>query len=41
MIGLYGLKTRKADLLFSVLMATMVVAALALGGYSAYHRLHG
>jgi hypothetical protein len=38
-IGIYGLKTRKADLIFSVAMAVLVLAAFALGGYAAIHDL--
>ena len=38
-VGLYGLITRKADLLFSVVMAVLVLAALAIGGYTAVHDL--
>jgi hypothetical protein len=38
-VGLYGLKTRKADLIFSVVMAALVVAAVVIGGYEAVHHL--
>jgi hypothetical protein len=38
-IGIYGLKTRKADLLFSVVMAVLVLTAFALGSYAAVHDL--
>lgn len=42
LLGLYGLKTRKADLIFSVLMAVMVVAAIVVAVYAALHgvRIH-
>ena len=38
-IGIYGLFTRKADLVFSIWMAGLVVAAIALAGYGAYSTL--
>jgi hypothetical protein len=38
-VGLYGLITRKADLLFSIVMAVLVLAALAIGGYTAVQDL--
>ncbi|MGH9122289.1 MAG: hypothetical protein ACRDYC_10155 [Acidimicrobiales bacterium] len=38
-IGIYGLVTRKADLVFSVWMAGLVVLALGLAGYGAYSTL--
>ena len=38
-VGIYGLRTRKADLLFSLLMGALVVAAIVIGGYSAVSQL--
>ena len=40
-VGIYGLVTRKADLVFSILMVLLVVAAvvLALYGANAIHHL--
>jgi hypothetical protein len=40
LIGIYALKTRKADVLFSVLMAGLAIAAVAIGAYGALYRLH-
>ena len=31
LVGIYGLKTRKADLIFSIWMLGLVVAAIVLG----------
>jgi hypothetical protein len=39
-IGLYGLKTRKADVVFTLVMAALVVAAVALGAYEVFHLRH-
>jgi ABC-type uncharacterized transport system permease subunit len=39
-VGIYALKTRKADVLFSILMAVLAGAAIALGAYGALYRLH-
>jgi hypothetical protein len=39
-MGIYALATRKADLIFALTMAVMLVVAVALGGYGVYHRLH-
>ncbi len=38
-IGLYGLKTRKADLLFTLVMGVLVAVAVAvaLGAYEVLH----
>ncbi len=38
-IGIYGLVTKKADLVFSLLMAGIVVAAVVLAGVGAYDQL--
>jgi hypothetical protein len=40
LVGIYALKTRKADLLFSLLMAALAAAAIVLGAYGALYRLH-
>lgn len=32
-VGIYGLKSHKADLLFSIVMVVLVVVALALAAY--------
>jgi hypothetical protein len=39
LIGIYGLVTRKADLIFSILMGTLLICSLALGGIWVYHRI--
>jgi hypothetical protein len=39
-VGIYGLITRKADLIFAIIMAALLVAAVVIGGIGAYHRLH-
>lgn len=41
LVGIYGLVTRKADLIFSLLMVALVVVAalLAVSGISAIHHL--
>ncbi len=39
-VGIYALKTRKADVLFSVLMAVLAGAAVAIGIYGALYRIH-
>jgi hypothetical protein len=38
-LGVYGLVTRKADLIFSLFMAGFVVASLVLGGMGVYQQL--
>ena len=40
LLGVYALITRKADLVFSIVMVGLLVAAVALGGYGLYHRYH-
>jgi hypothetical protein len=37
--GVYGLVTRKADLIFSLFMAALVVTSLVLGGVGVYQQL--
>jgi hypothetical protein len=38
-VGIYGLKTHKADVIFSVFMVGLLVLAVVLGGLGAYHEL--
>jgi hypothetical protein len=38
-LGIYALRTRKADLIFSIFMVALVVAALALGYEGARQQL--
>lgn len=39
LLGLYGLLTHKADLLLSTLMIGLVIGAVALAFFGAYHHL--
>jgi hypothetical protein len=39
-LGIYGLKTHKADFIFAIVMAVLLVGAVVLGGYGVYHKLH-
>lgn len=39
-LGIYALKTRKADLVFSVVVVGMVLAATVTAGYGAYRSLN-
>ncbi len=39
-LGIYALVTRKADFVFAVVMAVLLVSAVVLGGYGVYHRIH-
>ena len=39
-LGIYALKTRKADLIFALAMAGLLVLAIVLGAYGVYHKLH-
>ncbi len=39
-LGIYALVTHKADLIFALTMAVLLAAAVVLGGYGVYHRLH-
>ena len=39
-LGIYALVTKKADLIFAVVMGVLLVCAVVLGGYGVYHRLH-
>jgi hypothetical protein len=38
-LGIYALKTRKADVLFSMCMVVLLVGAVVLGGFGAYSEL--
>jgi hypothetical protein len=40
LLGIYGLVTRKADLIFALVMTALLVSAIVLGGLWAYHRVH-
>ena len=40
LLGIYGLVTRKADLIFAVVMVALLGAAVILGLDWAYHRVH-
>ena len=39
-VGIYGLITRKADLVFALVMAALLITALVTGGIGAYDRIH-
>jgi hypothetical protein len=39
LVGIYALVTRKADLIFSVFMVILVIAAVVLGVAGAHHQL--
>jgi hypothetical protein len=39
LIGIYGLITRKADLIFALIMGVLVVLAALLAGTYVYHKL--
>ena len=39
-LGIYALVTRKADFIFAITMSVLLAAAVVLGGYGVYHRLH-
>lgn len=39
-LGIYALITRKADLIFALVMAALLIAALVIGGIGAYDRIH-
>lgn len=38
-LGIFALVTHKADLVFSLVMLVIFVAAVTCGGYGAYHQL--
>ena len=39
-LGIDALVTRKADFIFAMVMAVLLVCAVVLGGYGVYHRIH-
>lgn len=39
-LGIYALTTRKADFIFAIVMAVLLISAVVLGGYGVYHRIH-
>lgn len=39
-VGIYALRTRKADVLFSAIMVVLAGSAIALGFFGVLHRLH-
>lgn len=39
LLGVYGLVSRKADLIFSLAMIALVVLAAAFGAVGAYHQI--
>jgi len=40
LLGIYGLVTRKADLIFAVIMVMLLGCAVILGAIDVYHRIH-
>jgi hypothetical protein len=40
LVGIYGLITRKADLIFALLMIALLAGAVAFASVEAYHRIH-
>jgi hypothetical protein len=40
LLGIYGLVTRKADLVFALIMVALLVGAVIMGGFGAYDRIH-
>jgi hypothetical protein len=38
-LGIYGLVTRKADLIFSLIMVALVIGAAVMAAIGAYHQL--
>jgi hypothetical protein len=40
LLGIYGLVTRKADLIFAIVMVALLVGAVVMGGVGAYHKIH-
>jgi hypothetical protein len=40
LLGIYGLVTRKADLIFALVMGVLLIGAVVLGGMDVYHRIH-
>jgi hypothetical protein len=40
LLGIYGLLTRKADVIFAIVMVALLAAAVLMGLDWAYHRVH-
>jgi len=40
LVGIYALRTRKADVVFSLCMVLLLILAIVLGIFGAYHELH-
>ena len=40
LLGIYGLVTRKADLIIALIMGGLLAVSIVLGGMYAYHRIH-
>lgn len=40
LLGIYALVTRKADFIFALIVAALLILAVVLGGYGVYHKLH-
>jgi hypothetical protein len=40
LLGIYALVTRKADLIFALIMTALLVMGVIVGGLYAYHRIH-
>ena len=38
-VGIYALVSRKADLVFAVIVTAALVVAIAMGGYGLYHQI--
>lgn len=39
LLGIYALVTKKADLVFAVVVTGALVVAIAIGGYGLYHQI--
>ena len=39
-LGIYALVTKKADLIFALIMGALLFLAVVLGAYGVYHRIH-
>ena len=40
LLGIYALFTRKADLIFAIVMVALLLTAVIVGGLAVYHRVH-
>jgi hypothetical protein len=40
LVGIYGLLTRKADVIFTIVMVVLLAGAAGFGALDLYHRLH-